>query len=400
MENSIKVIVQPSDGWHAYQEEFYDALKAYEIEALSGVPFTNTSLLESDAKIVHFHWIERLWDCSGVFNKIKAVLGIKKYLHLARKLGKTVVWTVHNHYPHERPSRFDKYGINLFIRHSDVILCHSNWSAKWIESHGGKQSKIIVAPHGNFEKTFKAAGLLEPQTNLAVYGLDPSVFTIVMAGVIRENKGYETIIEAVKALDGTVQLLIIGRDKNKRYVNELKEMCRELDFIKVKGKNLSDAEYNEVILLSDLTVLPYKSITTSGAFVSSLTIGTPVLTSNLPFFKEFEPSNPHAGCVVQNNDISSWAEAINAFAKLERDSTRSASVAESRKYSWGKTAPKIAKRVIKEITKHEKSKAEYLISFTQHSPKKYNMCPRCNCREILSKFDQPRLCVSRKWTLG
>lgn len=322
----------PGQGWHAYQDAFYSALSSYGFTVEREMHFSNKALSNNQSQILHFHWIERLWESPTYIKRIKNILGVRQYLKLAKKLKKKIVWTVHNHYPHENGSWLHGFGLRLFAKYSDVIICHSQWSKDWIESHFKVRGSIVVMPHGNFENVFS----FRPTdvNTRKQYGLASNKVTLGMVGVIRENRGYEHALSLIKKLGDSFQLLIIGRCTNNVYLQTLKECIAGQLNVSIIVKNLSDAEYNSAVASIDLMLQPYSSITTSGALLSSWTIGTPTATSALPFFKEFAPTQQNAGFYWSLDDPDEFIRKFSAFSKFPLAETREAARIESLKYNW------------------------------------------------------------------
>jgi glycosyltransferase involved in cell wall biosynthesis len=340
MTNVRQIECHPGYGWHAYQECFAQAVAPHGFVSKAGGEFSSAMLRESSADILHFHWIERLWDTPSLLGKVKCLVGIYRYLRLAKQLNKKIMWTVHNHYPHENNSFIDRVGLALFAKFSDLIITHSEWSKAWIIKRFSQAVKPIVMPHGNFKYVFSSVA--GNKALLTDFGLSPEKFTSGMIGVIRPNRGHELAIEVAKTILDT-QLIIVGRNNDKAYFNDLKKLAAGCDNIVIREVDLSNDRYNELVALCDVVLLPYSDITTSGALLSSWTIGTPVITSNLPFFAEF-CAQTNAGISLSYNTALELKVAIEEFVILERSSTRENAIKEADKYDW--------EAVVKPVTKH------------------------------------------------
>ena len=262
MTGTKQIECHPGYGWHAYQECFAQAIKPYGFISQAGGDFSNERLLATQADILHFHWIERLWDTPSLLGKVKCLIGIHRYLTLAKQLNKKIIWTVHNHYPHENTSFIDHLGVKLFAKFSDLIVTHSEWSKQWVCHHFPNAVTPLVMPHGNFKYVFSEHN--GEKAGLSDFNLSSSQFTAGMIGVIRPNRGHELVIEAVKNLPDT-QLLIAGRNNDSAYFERLKTMASGYKNIVITELDLSDARYNELVGICDVVLLPYTDITTSGA---------------------------------------------------------------------------------------------------------------------------------------
>lgn len=336
-----KIECHPGYGWHAYQECFAQAIAPYGYESKAGGEFSSAKLQASDADILHFHWIERLWDTPSTLGKLKCLVGVYRYLKLAKQLNKKIIWTVHNHYPHENASILDRLGLKLFAKFSDLIITHSEWSQTWITKRFPKCKTPVVMPHGNFKYVFSA--LEGDKTGYSEFSLDSSKFTAGMIGVIRENRGHEVAIEAVKS-SPNLQLLIAGRNNDKAYLKRLQELAAGAANIAIVEIDLSDEKYNAFVANCDVILLPYSDITTSGALLSTWTIGTPVITSNLPFFAEF-CSQTNAGIALKQNTALALQQAMETFSTLDAQVTRQDALQEADKFDWEDVVKPVVKQM-------------------------------------------------------
>jgi beta-1,4-mannosyltransferase len=324
----------PGTKWHAYQQQMACALKKQGYEVVEGDDFNDQSLLKTSQNILHFHWIERLWDASTWFGRLKCLLGCALYLRKAKKLHKTIVWTVHNNLPHQDSNIFDWLGILVFTNYADVIACHSEWSKAWLQKFSLKKISPIIVWHGNF------AGIYEPVINNSSlkdqYSFCQDTLLLGMVGEIRPNRGHEEAILAAQKLGTKVQLLIAGRCKNEAYLHQLKDLAQKSDNVIFVAENLTDQKYNDLIAVSDITLLPYKSITTSGALLSSWTIGVPTITSDLAYFEELKPENWLAGSTYELGSVDSLVSVITKYLGDYSHRFREAAREESALYSWDK----------------------------------------------------------------
>lgn len=324
----------PGTKWHAYQQEMAEALSQFGYEVVQGDDFTDQSLIKTSQDILHFHWIERLWDAPTWFGKLKCLMGCIFYLRKAKALNKMIVWTVHNHLPHQNSNIFDWLGLLVFTSYADVIACHSQWSKTWLQKFSIKNITPIIVPHGNFSNMYQP--VIDNASLKQQYDFKQNRLLLGMVGEIRPNRGHEEAILAVQRLEGKVQLLIAGRCKDQTYLSELKNMAMHSDNVIFIAENLSDQKYNDLIAASDITLLPYKSITTSGALLSSWSIGVPTITSDLPYFEELKPKNWWAGSTYELGNIDSLVSVISKYSDGYSLKFREAALEESKNYSWDK----------------------------------------------------------------
>ena len=327
----------PSGGWHIYQKLFAEAVAKHGISIEPGGEFSDEALrnnTEHDG--IHFHWIERFWESPSALSRLHGIVGMYRYCRLAKKLGKKIIWTVHNHTSHETSRRIDTFGTRVVTAHADLIITHSNWSRQWIESHCPVGGQVITMLHGNFSEVYHQQASREDV--LRRYGLDPAKRTVGVIGAIRPNRGHETAIECVRKLGTDVQLLIAGMANSSDYVESLKARAGNSSGIAIQPGKLTDQEYTDTLAACDIQLLAYTSITTSGAFISAWSLGCPAVVSDLPLFRELMPDNPAAGVIMKGDDrVDAAVKAVKQVLDIPRETCRAAALEQAAKLPWDKT---------------------------------------------------------------
>jgi glycosyltransferase involved in cell wall biosynthesis len=336
------------------------ALEKNGFEVKIGHEFTDKALIASKESIIHFHWIERFWEGGTFFQQLKSLIGMWRFLKKAKRLGKVIIWTVHNHKPHGKVTWADWAGVRLFCFYSDIVACHSEWSKKWIERLIVTRAKVCIVYHGNFDKIFTP---MVDNTQLKKrLGIRNNRICIGLIGEIRQNRGHELAIESIRNIE-SAQLLIAGRCKDSAYLTLLTERINTYglgDRVKLVSKNLTDSEFNEFLAASDVSLLPYKDITTSGALLASWTVGTPVVASRLPYFSEMIEGKDNIGTLF---DINSPLSLTRILKDLSNEYTheywierRKQTLDEAKKYNWGSVILPLVTEINSQITLHEADK--------------------------------------------
>lgn len=333
MSPSSKVGFYPGTKWHAYQKLLARALTNCGYDVVQGDEFNDNALATTDQDVLHFHWIERLWDGPSYLGRIKCLLGVWRYLRKAKRLKKLIVWTVHNHKPHQNPSVLDSIGVRLFCWYTDIIACHSDWSKGWIQSRSIKKIEPVVVYHGNFDGVF--FGVADNRMLKKSYCLDENKLCLGMIGEIRPNRGHELAIKVANLLPNT-QLLIAGRCKDEAYLKRLKQQIlpTRLNDITIRVGDLSDKQYNELSACADVCLLPYHNVTTSGALLSSWTIGTPVITSRLPYFEEMIPIDCSINSTFDLDSEQELIQQVSSYTSQNWLELREKTLAKAVEYDW------------------------------------------------------------------
>src|SRR5205807_10419382 len=89
--------------WHPYHVQYARALERYGITVEPGDEFSDRELIRAGGAVdvIHLHWLEHLWCGPSFFGRMRILVGLRRYLRLANRLGYRIFWSVHNHASHE-----------------------------------------------------------------------------------------------------------------------------------------------------------------------------------------------------------------------------------------------------------------------------------------------------------
>lgn len=227
----------------------------------------------------------------GVFGKL-FVSGIFSPLFYRQLTGKRVVTTLHDVYDVGGVLGFFRRLINRSIfRRSDILHVHSQKAADLLKEQGVGEEKIVVSPLAIFQKPVR----MDKKTCQKQLGVEGKV--LLLFGFIQRNKGYERVIDALPSLGKNTTILIAGHPFDKGYVRELKRLAQERgvqDRVVFK-EGFQDDEISTILGAVDVGVLPYKDITQSSVLSYFIAQKIPVVTSDIPFFRELKEE---FGCVA------------------------------------------------------------------------------------------------------
>lgn len=245
------------------------------IEVILNYMYILVYLLFERPDILHIQWLPLLEFSSGE----SLILSMMKCFSSRTR----IYFTVHNIFPHNMSdegmiryhSRFlqldkiiDGYIVHLYSSKNELI---SGFSIE--------EKKIHVAYHG----IYIAENYIPHK-----YSNKDGIKKIIMFGYQNHYKGTDVLLEALKLLPinylKKIQVQIVGKTDPtlyKRYENDRDKL--NVSWI---NRFVSDNELYEFIGNSDLILLPYRKISQSGVLLLALSYKKPILTSNLPSFKE------------------------------------------------------------------------------------------------------------------
>ena len=328
---------------HPYFTLFHGALEARGVSVSGDVTMTLPWLKAHRGRIdaVHLHWPESIWRDKAFASRgmvARAVhagrrlLRLARFLREARRLGVARVWTVHNLEPHEGAWPWDGLGYALVARESDLIICHSRWSLQEVRRQYRVRGRSVVMPMGTLHAAYPPPRAREGV--LAGLGLDPRRPVVSCLGRLRGYKGLDLACEAIRRLDGRVQLMIAGPSQRGFDVGPLQEAVRRTPAAFLLARKLTDQEFADVMAASDAVLLPYRTITGSAVLLTALGFGCGVVTADLPYFREILDGEPDAAATVPSADSAAWADAISGYLSRPPHARRQAALRVADRYSW------------------------------------------------------------------
>lgn len=218
--------------------------------------------------------------------------------------------------------------------------------------------RLFVVSNGNYDFFHDVKSEQPLREVLDGYGLTPRAKTILFFGRVREDKGVEDLVRSFAALlasdslpDNDVQLLIVG-DTPTTLRADLEKWIDSLglsDHVSLFGGYVKNEHVAQIFEAADLAVFPYRSGTQSGPLQIAMTMGVPVIVSDVGGLPEVV-QHGDSGLVVESRN---QVEIVDAMRKLLLDDSLSARfVAQARErsealYSW----ENLAQQVVEALTR-------------------------------------------------
>lgn len=250
---------------------------------------------------VHFQWLPLLQNSS-----VQLELRI---LRLLRRRGVRVLLTVHNLLPHDTDDRY-REAFSKAYRIADGLIVHTDHGRdELISSFGITGSKIFRIPHGPLLMEVPRSGGLWPQ-------IVPSDAPYVLfAGQIRPYKGLEFLVDAWRSVAEEVpeaRLVIAGRGSDD-YVSSLQERVKtDRDSIIWSLGFVSKQDLVSLHAHAQILVYPYRDITQSGALMTGLSFGKPIVGTNVGGIAEVVTHGEN-GFLVDYGDVNGLADSLKVL---------------------------------------------------------------------------------------
>ena len=235
------------------------------------------------ADVVHFQWL--------------ALPQIDSYLLPRRTAGLPArVLTVHEVWPHE-PTAGQLWAQRRLYDRFDAVVVHSEHGrAALMGELGFAAERVHVIPHGALSHL--VAG------EVAAPPFESSLPVVLFAGLLRQYKGLDVLLEAWRGLDGA-ELWIAGMPR----METAALRATAPPGVRFDGRFISDAELCGYMRRADLVVLPYRKSDQSGIALTALAFGKPLLVSDVGGLSELVTAGAARG--VPPGDVGALRGALS-----------------------------------------------------------------------------------------
>lgn len=278
---------------------------------------------------------------------------------MARMAGLRVVVTVHDVESFKRDGKsraMSRFAYSFCAR----LIVHNAVSERELRALVGSTSdRIRVVPHGSYVGLVPA--ILDRAEARRRLGLDEDARVVLFFGQIKTVKGLDLLIRAFSRIHAGVApcvLLIAG----KIWKDDFSEYQRLIDqsvareSIVLHIRYIDDDEVPMFYGSADLVVMPYRKIYQSGVLLMAMTLGVPVVTSDLPGMTEIVRDGEN-GYLFRTEQVDHLSEVLEQALAAGDDRERMTANARRQmetEYSWSSIG-----RRLKEV---------YLQALGQHRP--------------------------------
>lgn len=228
----------------------------------------------------------------------------------------SIILTVHDVVPPVNSFYYSNRSLNKLYHNATRLVVHTDGNKRQLTSlFGISQSKICVIPHGT-DTVFDSSNIVYDRD---YFGLSKEKKVVLFYGMIREQKGLDDLIIALKGLQD-IQLLIAGNvpfgesfDRYKNLIVQNGIDCVEM--VRFIPEKMVDSLFMSV----DFVCLPYKYFySQSGVFMQCLKYRKPVVVSNVSSFEEFLVKYK-IGLICKPNDAEDLHNKLDELANILND---------------------------------------------------------------------------------
>ena len=286
----MRAILMPSYQWNPYQRLLAAALVEAGVEATAvhewsqRSPILGTWLAQGRPDVIHMQWIHNFVGGRSGTPSSREVRWFDYQLRIVKALGARVVWTVHNLKSHDSSGddALDAKAHRIIIERADAIIFHCDHAREALtEMYGASdaaQGRMHVVPHGNYVRQYDV-DLDQAQAREALrLPAGGTVFAFV--GSIRGYKNVGELLDAFMGVPGIGpddRLLVCGKPLPRKLGRDLEKTAGDDPRIVLRLDRVPEEDLSRILRASDVAVMPFRDILTSGSVILALSHGRPVI---------------------------------------------------------------------------------------------------------------------------
>lgn len=322
---------------NSYQKNIYESSSdfKYELVALKKFNFDKNiiaKLSKINSAVFHQHWLKEIYiHEKSIDDGFKAIDKHISHLKVLKCLGFKVIWTIHNIYDHDLidyQKMLCVYALEEMYLISDIIHIHNYNTITELEKVINikvDSKRFFVLEHPLYDNFLKDNfSRLPPELNRKTLGKFNKI--ILIAGRIKPYKGVDDFINAIKLnlkdfLKLNIHIIIAGENTDGALIKEISDLLDEYpNLLTVIPRVVDDEEMVGILKISNLMVLPYKAILTSGSFYSAVTFKLPVLAPQRGMFTEVITHNENG--FLYNGTVKDLSDKLIEVCKIDNEVLR------------------------------------------------------------------------------
>ena len=274
-----------------YQLLLYSACKQKGIRCTpSKIEDVVSSKMKISNSIFHLHWTAPI--LRPAKNQTDAINLKNEFIHMIdkfKKKGGKFIWTIHNILPYN--ASFENEEVKLrkeIIKRADKIHIHSSAALTKVEGMFPiSKDKSVIINHGNYIGVYP--NKKDRENSKRKLGIDKNDFVFLYFGQIRPNKGLSNMIKTFHDItneEKNIKLIIAGKPKPPLKSGDLKILVQNNRNIILHEKYIKNRDIQSYFNASDIVILPFENVLTSGSVMLALSFSRPVIVPNIDTLRE------------------------------------------------------------------------------------------------------------------
>jgi len=299
-------------GPDSYTTCYYKALQNSGARVIKGY-YSGRWLLENRRGVdcLHLNWPSFFYSDRSAIVSLRKFVRFISFFALTRLCGIRLLWTAHNLYPHDRNkiAVLDWLGRKILVSLSYRIFAHGKSAALAVtQEFPGVHGKLVIIPHGNW------VGFYENECSRATararLEIPADQFVFLFVGMWKAYKNLEYLIRCFQdGPFGGAALWIAGPFQEAEYYARVKaQVDRKPQRIRLESRFIPNDELQYYFSASNVVVLPYTEILTSGGAMLAISFGRPVIAPRLGHLQD--AISPECGVLYDPSDPEGLSRAM------------------------------------------------------------------------------------------
>jgi beta-1,4-mannosyltransferase len=282
--------------------------------------------------ILHFHWTDYHYVRLTHRHSMVELARFLGKLWLARRRGYKIVWTMHNFLPHERRYPLLHYLERLGMAHlAHAVIVHCARGRELLATRLFRHRRVFTILHGDYGVFLDRFPRREARDCL---GFSQTGTVFVCFGNVRPYRRVPELLRAFQKVAGDdLTLVVVGRVQDESLEKEILATARSDSRIHLVLEWVSDALLATYLSSADIAVLPYARILTSGAAITALSFGLPVVAPKLGCLPEVLTDGTG---VLYDPSTESLESALKRSLEADLVTMRQAALARAAELPWEK----------------------------------------------------------------
>jgi len=226
-------------------------------------------------------------------------------------------------------------------RVADEVIAHCNYAADLAREYFYRTDHMHVVPHGNYIDAYP--NLISRQDARRELDIPESAFVYLFVGNARPYKGIERLIQAFQnvADEDCILLLMMRKGLNPEYGETIERLAEGDDKIRVfTSPFFATEEFQFYMNASDVAVLPFVDVLTSGSAILALSFGKPILLPQIGCLPELVDET--MGHLFNPKDKTGLETALREIRERDLQAASHSALQRAKDLHWDGIAEKIA----------------------------------------------------------
>ncbi|MBE9179517.1 glycosyltransferase [Oculatella sp. LEGE 06141] len=268
--------------------------------------------------VLHLHWLDPYTKSNHRITKLIYTIKFLIDILLTRLAGVKVVWTIHNRIPHNSKfPKLDRWTRCMLSKLVDrIIVHHPSALEELAQTYQFNPTKATVIPHGHYRQVYgNLSNSLEAREKL---GLPLSGRIYLNLGMLKPYKGIERLLEVWQKnheLFAEDTLLIAGQALIEEYGLKLSQQVAQTKNAILHLGFVDDNQIPLYFSATDVIVLPFESILTSGSLILAMSFNKPIIAPCVPGILETLGAANHL--LYDSNDPQGLLYALKESTQID-----------------------------------------------------------------------------------